>query len=131
MQLSEQLILVLDELCKRFGIAIDWTAQNILPYLQEIAGKIVRYEIAKSSFWVLFAIAAIFSVCKLVKRIPKYGDEWDREHDSWSTPYTIAVSTVPFIVFALFVIALWEILNIIKCVFFPEAILYGYILRLL
>ena len=31
MTVSEQIIQVIDALCEKFGIAIDWTTQNIIP----------------------------------------------------------------------------------------------------
>lgn len=34
--MSEEIIKVIDELGKRFGIVIDWSNQNIIPYLQEL-----------------------------------------------------------------------------------------------
>lgn len=37
--LSDQIISVLDALCEKFGIAIDWTSQNVIPYIQLLAKK--------------------------------------------------------------------------------------------
>ena len=34
---SEQIIEVLNALCEKFGIAIDWTAENVMPYLTDLA----------------------------------------------------------------------------------------------
>jgi len=33
-------------LAQRFGVAIDWTQQNIMPKLEELAIKYVHYKIA-------------------------------------------------------------------------------------
>lgn len=41
MQVSEQIIYVLDELAKRFGMVIDWTQQNVMPTVYEICGKYI------------------------------------------------------------------------------------------
>ena len=32
--MSDEIIKVLDDLSDRVGITIDWTSQNVLPYLQ-------------------------------------------------------------------------------------------------
>ena len=54
---SDQIIQVLDALCNKFGLAIDWGAQNVLPYAQELMGKMVSYELWTSVMWiVVFAI---------------------------------------------------------------------------
>ena len=49
MTVSDQIIAVLDSLCVKFGIVIDWTQENVLPYVMEIAKKFITYEIATSS----------------------------------------------------------------------------------
>lgn len=35
--MSEDIIKVLDNLAQKFGIAIDWTSQNAMPYLEDLA----------------------------------------------------------------------------------------------
>ena len=39
--MNEELIKALTELANKFGIAIDWTSQNALPYAQELMNRIV------------------------------------------------------------------------------------------
>lgn len=46
--MSEEIIKILDALADKFGIAIDWTSSNVLPYLQQLCTKYVRCEIATS-----------------------------------------------------------------------------------
>ena len=57
MTISTQIITVLDDLCRRFGLAIDWSQENVMPYLQELAGKYISWEIACS--WALIALAGV------------------------------------------------------------------------
>lgn len=33
MTVSDQIINVLDALCEKFGLVIDWTSENVVPYL--------------------------------------------------------------------------------------------------
>lgn len=33
MEVSKQIIEVLDNLCEKFGVVIDWNAKNVLPYV--------------------------------------------------------------------------------------------------
>lgn len=60
MTISTQIITVLDDLCRRFGLAIDWSQENIMPYLQELAGKYINWEIATSKIWLVIAGVIIF-----------------------------------------------------------------------
>lgn len=53
---SNQIIEVLNEICNKFGLAIDWTSKNVQPYLQELMGKCVAYKFATSIMWLIFGI---------------------------------------------------------------------------
>ena len=45
--MSNEIIKVLEYLGEKFGIAIDWTQQNVLPYVQDLAGRFVKYYTIK------------------------------------------------------------------------------------
>ena len=61
--MSEEIIKVLDNLCEKFGIAIDWTSQNVKPYLQELFVKYTNYEMATSIMWlVIFVMILVAGV---------------------------------------------------------------------
>lgn len=49
---SNQTIEVLNALCEKFGIAIDWTGQNVIPYVKEFMKKAVNYELWTSVGWI-------------------------------------------------------------------------------
>ena len=51
--MSEEVIKILDALAEKFGLAIDWTSANVLPYLQQLCDKCVMYEIVTSVIWIL------------------------------------------------------------------------------
>lgn len=37
--MGEEIIKVLDALAEKFGLAIDWTSNNVIPYLETLCGK--------------------------------------------------------------------------------------------
>lgn len=47
--MSTEIIKVLDDLAARFGVAIDWTAENIMPYLKDVISRITIYKIVSLS----------------------------------------------------------------------------------
>lgn len=53
MQTSEQIIQVINELCKKFGIALDWTSSNVLPYIQQLGHKMIMYDLYTSIMWLI------------------------------------------------------------------------------
>ena len=76
MQVSDQIIQVLDAVCKKMGVAIDWTLDwtqsTIIPYVQQLMGKIVAYELWTSIVWILFGVIGwVLFVCsaKHLKKI--------------------------------------------------------------
>lgn len=48
MTVSSQIIEVFNEICNKFGIVIDWSADNILPYLTELVNRIAAFEYIKN-----------------------------------------------------------------------------------
>lgn len=69
MNVSEQIIQVIDALCNKFGIAMDWTGENVIPYFETLCEKLIKYEIATSlasiTFMFLFVIGCIIATKKL------------------------------------------------------------------
>ena len=59
MNASEQIIAVINDLCGKMGVVIDWTSANIVPYLQELIQRIAYMEIAKHSIGIVFGIIAL------------------------------------------------------------------------
>lgn len=68
MQFSDQLITILDDLCERFGIVIDWSQQNIIPYIEALAAKYIKYEICTSIAWcvIMLFVTSIFVITAVV-----------------------------------------------------------------
>lgn len=82
MNISEQIINVLDALCEKFGVAIDWTAANVLPYVQDLCGRIITYLIATDiATIILITIGFIISlfIFKFCFKKYKECDRWDDE----------------------------------------------------
>lgn len=82
--ISDEIIKVLDNLCIKFGIAIDWTNQNIMPYLQDLMTRFIKYKTATDILWliigaILFALA-IVGLKKLTKW--RKSDEFDNSYYS-------------------------------------------------
>lgn len=116
MNISDQIIAVFDDLCRRFGIIIDWTQDNIAPYLEELAAKFIAFEIKTSWFW-MFLTLAITVVCWLMFIILScvYGS------GSEGAFIFILCSIVATV--ALFCIVGTQVYDIIACETFPEKIL--------
>ena len=52
MNVSDQIIEVLNYLGRQLGITIDWTADNVLPYVNTLCEKFIAWEISTSWMWI-------------------------------------------------------------------------------
>lgn len=80
--MSEEIIKVLDNLAQKFGIAIDWTNQNIMPYLEDLVSRYITYnnliaivQIAISTILIIAGIACIIKLIKWTKKDEYYDNE--------------------------------------------------------
>ncbi|WP_252225146.1 MULTISPECIES: hypothetical protein [unclassified Clostridium] len=59
MQFSEQVIQIIDKLCEKFGIVLDWSSSNVIPYVQELSNRIIKYEVFTSLIWIILSVLII------------------------------------------------------------------------
>lgn len=122
--MSEEIIKVLDDLCAKFGMAIDWTAENVQPYLLELFDRFVKYEVATSMFhivlWFVLTLGALtVTLCTAphAKRV-----NYNPSHLSSAILDFSALFTALFAVIFVLVTA-FQVLDIITCYTLPEKIL--------
>ena len=126
MTVGEQIIQVLNALCEKFGLVIDWTSENVIPYLGELCGKLVNYEIWTSVAWMatMVLLSGIFGLCAK-KVIPIAREKLD-EYD-YPIAATITVIFVATFCFATIICCGVQIFDIVKCVTFPEMYIFEYV----
>ncbi len=131
MEFSEQIIQVLDALCKKFGIAVDWTQQNIVPYFQALGEKFIRYEIISSAAYIMIFTALLFVSYRLAMKFHKTAQYVDYDIDNLETWIAIVVWVI-FCAFAIIavIVVIRQVFDIITCLSFPEKMLAEYILSL-
>lgn len=115
--MSEEIIKVLDALGEKFGVAVNWSSKNVIPYLQQLCGKYIKYEIATSVLWTVIGfILLIFAICVFKKR-KYFWENWDEE-------LAMVLFVFVFVSFTLGVTAiLYQAFDIVTCLTFPEKIL--------
>ena len=132
MNVSDQIIQVLDALCEKFGLVIDWTSENVVPYLSTLCTKLVSYEIWTSVAWMVFCtILGITGFiitkrfCPIFKAGREQSDTW--KASEWESGTGFAI--VSIVIFYLFVCGAFvtQVMNIIQCVTFPEMFIFEYV----
>lgn len=122
--MSEEVIKILDALAEKFGLAINWTSANVLPYLQQLCGRYVTYEIATSVVWMLIGICLLFvgkyAIGKTKYCWGKYKEDLYSDYDFGAIWLGILAGCV--IVGGIIVI-LYQTFDIVTCITFPEKII--------
>ena len=72
--MSDEVIKVIDALAERFGIVIDWSSENVIPYLQQLCDKYITYEIITSIVWMIIGVCLLPGSKYAVQRM-KYNAE--------------------------------------------------------
>lgn len=118
--MSEEIIKILDALADKFGIAIDWTSSNVLPYLQQLCTKYVRCEIATSIIWLIVGIVCfIFARKCFMKGKESYADTDEQNLNRGSIFYIICA----VLVVTGAIISMTQIFDIVTCISFPEKLI--------
>lgn len=119
MKISAQVIEVLEYLGEKFGIAIDWTQENIMPYAEQLLGKYVQWEIATSWMWIIvFGVLAVIGVIVIVA-----------DFASWDT---VIASEFGFSLSIAGIVAIvYHVHTIITCYYFPEMQIIEYISQIM
>ena len=119
MSFSSQFIEVLDALCAKFGIVIDWTSQNVVPYVTDLATRIITYEIWTSAVWIVIVTILFLIAWKMTKR----GCKTDTFDDEWFLGWFVRILIGVFC----FITIVFQVFDIIEALALPEKTLYDFI----
>jgi hypothetical protein len=128
MNVSDQIIQVLNYLATKFGIVIDWTSEDVVPYISTLCQKLITYEIWTSVAWIALMTALSIAAVIIAVRFRIFSSDFWCEHD-FAAPFILP-----------FFIAIWactvfcigtQVFDIIKCVTFPEMYAFEYIQNIL
>lgn len=123
--MSEEIIKVLDALGEKFGIAINWTSENVMPYLQQLCSKYITYEIATSVVWLLIGICLLFIGKYLIEKAKQYWKQYEEE-DAYSDLDTMTIIygiLAVNVILVGIILILHQTMDIVTCVTFPEKML--------
>lgn len=68
MSFSENFINIMDAIGKQLGIAIDWTSQNVVPYIEQLSQRIINYEMCMHGFYLAISVAIIITGKKIANK---------------------------------------------------------------
>ena len=134
MNFSSEIITLLDELAKRFGIAIDWTAENVMPYIQNLGSRFVSYTLIMTIISLSIKLAILFAGFFIFYKAFKWNEQLEKENKNDDAPFCLGL--VGIVIGGIGLLALiftgWSnIKTIIACNYIPEAIIVDYLKTLL
>lgn len=133
--MSNEIIKILDDLGQRFGIAIDWSSQNVIPYLQDLMQRFINYEVISSIVWIFISFIVLYGAYIGIPRFNKYADKkieeskYDESDWEWGR---IIINIVCGIFIIGFVFCVMEqIFDIVTCYTIPEKMIVDYLTMLM
>lgn len=127
--MSEEIIKVLDNLAQKFGIAIDWTSQNIMPYLEDLASRYIAYNnlIAIVQIVISIILIIIGTVC-IIKLLKWKNGENYNEHYLSDDPLLcgLGITGASILIVLGISLIIGNTMGIIQNVCMPEMIILDY-----
>lgn len=133
--MSNEIIKILDDLGQRFGIAIDWSSQNVIPYLQDLMQRFINYEVISSIVWIFISFIVLYGAYIGIPRFNKYADKKIEESKYGESDWEwgrITINIVCGILIIGFVFCVMEqIFDIVTCYTIPEKMIVDYLTMLM
>lgn len=134
MKFSEEIITILDYLCQKFGVVVDWTSENVMPYLQDLAARYIKYEMFSSIAWMV-----IIPIITLLIAIPLTIFHKKAKELKWNSNYHFGICSAAicfWIVFSVMAFAsicviCTQVFDIIECCALPEKVIFEYLKTLM
>ena len=123
---SSQFIEIFDHLCQKFGVVIDWSTQNVIPYITALCGRIANYLIFKNIILIFAFIGVFYLFWRFSKPCCSKENKWDPDFQyckSMNISYILgwlgrgigAAFTIGMSITAL--------LTIVRCIYLPEFVI--------
>ena len=66
---SNQIIQTLEYLFEKFGIAVNWSTETVLPAVQELMSRYAKYVIIRTCVWVTVYLLILLIIALIYKRV--------------------------------------------------------------
>lgn len=114
MEATKQLMDLLDYVGEKFGMAVDWSQTEIMPYLKQLADNIVNYKRQIALMWIIAGIVllVLFIAFEIIAKVQ---DSEGYFYMGWGAAVIGAI------------IIIYNCHTVIACNTFPEKVVLDYI----
>lgn len=127
--MSNEIIKVLDDLSERLGIAIDWSSQNVMPYLLDLMDRYINLEITGSVIWIVISVLVIIGTLVFTFKFVPYANKRfsDNRWSDWDTLGNTCIMVAIVIVLIMLIVSISQVFDIVTCCIMPEKIILDYL----
>ena len=125
MSIGDQIIAVINDLCQKFGVAIDWTSENVVPYIEDLCARYIQFEIQTSIAWIVCMVSVtvlagiIWAISAIVNAHSCSGAA---ECVRWCSETVFWIAFVVTII-----VSMYQAYDLIECCNLPEKVIIEYI----
>ena len=122
--MSSEIIAVLDDVCSRLGIVVDWSSENLLPYVEDLVRRLISYEAGISIVQIVvwFMIFLMFALCIKIAHSRLEKAAFDESELVAILGAAAFISLVGFVC-----VFIKQTIDLVACVTFPEKIIMAYL----
>lgn len=127
--MSDEIIKVLNYLGEKFGVIIDWSNDNIIPYIYDLMDRVIRYEICSSIIYIIISILICIGCIISIPKIDKYANKIIEEdyYSFWDVGKYIIIAILLGAIAISVYSGVNQIIDITECIFIPEKVFINFI----
>lgn len=128
--MSEEIIKILDDLGKRLGIAVDWTSQNIFPYLQDLMSRFISLKNTQAIIWIVISLVLILIITTIIIKMIKQLKKLDKNSYSYEDKvfiYILIWLVLGIIILGFLIALLCNTFGLIQNIYTPEITIISYL----
>lgn len=124
---ESSVIEIIELLSEKFGIVVDFTKENIVPYAIDLSNRYINYFIAISIFKIIVFALIIAILIMAIKIIDKIKNKAEKDSDKYEAcllmQIIIALIAAAAIISAMICIPVF-IIDIIKAIYIPDIVIF-------
>lgn len=126
MTISSEITNILNDLGSRFGVVIDWSSQNVVPYVQDLVSRIAKLEMCNSIIALVFGIICLIVGIICIRFFVKH---WEDDIEEITGTLVIIFAIMSLI--GMCTLIPIGINGLTKAIYLPELTAIEYIQRLM
>lgn len=130
--MNEEIIKNLDKVAQKLDITIDWTNQNIVPYLQDLLGRFINFQNSCAILCIIISTVSLIALLIIVSKYFKLIKEKYKENQGYDIMmddpviFTISIILICSIIGSI-IILLCNIFGLVQNIYLPELTLIKYL----